>query len=325
MIGKNICNMQLENKKILVTGGAGAIGSRLVNRLFEYKPSEVVVVDDLSSGFLENIDESKVNFVRGSVADDATLAKAFENGINIVFHMAAHFANQNSVDHPEKDLQTNGFGTLKILQKCIEKKVDKFVYASSSCVYGNAEGALKESNNPGNLDTPYAISKLLGEHYTKFFHDHHGLNTVVLRYFNSYGPAERPGQYRNVIPNFVALAKSGKPLIITGDGSETRDFTYIEDTVEGTILAASSDKSKGKIYNIGSGQEVTIKELAETINKLTNNQANIEYKDRRSWDHISRRLADIDQAKEDFDYNPSHDLESNLKKTIKWFEENNIK
>ncbi len=306
------------NKTILVTGGAGAIGGQLCKKLLREGCQKIIVVDNLHSGFRENVPEGCV-FVQGSITDDTTLDKVFAEKPEIIFHLAAHFANQNSVEHPREDQETNIVGTLKVLEHAKQSGVERFVYASSSCVYGAESGPLKETQAPGSLETPYAVSKYAGEEYTRLYYELYGLPTVIVRYFNSFGPGERPGKYRNVIPNFIAKALKGEPLMITGTGDETRDFCFIDDIVRGTIASATVDTAVGGVYNLGSGRETTIRELAEIINRLTDNIAGIQYIPRRSWDHITRRCADISEAKKDCGYEPAVALEDQLKETIQWF------
>ncbi len=299
----------------LVTGGAGAIGGNVSRELIK-RGFRVVVLDNLSSGFKGNI--PKCRFINGDICDNKVLKKAFGYSPDVVFHLAANFANQNSVDHPEKDLRTNGLGTLRLL-RFSRKNNCRFVYASSSCVYGNRPGSLREEHVSASLDTPYAFSKLLGEQYVNFFHANFGMWTSIVRYFNSYGPGEYPGRYRNVIPNFISIALKGKALPITGTGDETRDFTYVQDVVEGTLLSAEKESANGKTFNLGSGKETKIKVLAAKINEITGNNAGVEFVKRREWDHISRRLAYIGKSKKILGYNPKVGLDKGLKSTVEWF------
>jgi len=317
--------MNLQGKTILVTGGAGAIGSNLVNKLLEEK-AHVIVLDDLSSGRKDNLQENEnLEFLEGSINDNALMEKAFEKEIDIIFHLAALFANQNSVDHPQKDLEVNGFGTLALLEKAQKQGVGRFVFTSSSCVYGNKENVLVEEELDLRPETPYAISKLLGEKYVNFFNDHYGMDTVILRLFNSYGPGEMPGKYRNVIPNFMQLAISGQELPITGNGKETRDFTFVGDTVNGMLSAGVKPKANGNTINLGAGRETTIQELAEKINNVTGNEKGIVYKPRRDWDHITKRVASIGKAEKILGYQPAVLLDEGLKITYNWFIDRGIK
>ncbi len=307
----------IKGKRVLITGGAGVIGSGLANRLAE--ANRVFVLDDLSSGFRENLRHPDIRFHPGSVLDDSLLREIFREGIEIVFHLAALFANQNSIDNPRKDLLVNGMGTLRILERSRDTGVERFVLTSSSCVYGNRQGPLSERIPLAPPDTPYAISKYLAEQYTNFFHRFYGLPTVVLRLFNCFGPGERPGTYRNVIPNFLHRALARKPLLITGSGEETRDFNYIENTVQGLVRAAIVEGAVGSILNIGSGVETKIRDLAEKINELTDNPCPIEFQKNRDWDSIARRRADISLAETVLDYRPEVGLDSGLRSTLDWF------
>ncbi|MBD3164415.1 NAD-dependent epimerase/dehydratase family protein [Candidatus Woesearchaeota archaeon] len=306
-----------ESKKILISGGAGAIGSNLCISLLE-KKAEVIVIDNLSSGSRKNIPKEAV-FVEGSINNDKALQKAFSYSPQIIFHLAANFANQSSVDNPLIDLETNGKGTIKLLQHSIKNNVENFIYSSSSCVYGNKSGALNEEDVSTVLDTPYAFTKFLGEQYVNFFHRHFGLDTVILRYFNSYGPREFPGKYRNVIPNFLSMALQGKPLAITGTGNETRDFTFVGDIVNGTLLAAQKKAAIGETFNLGSGKETKIEVLAKKINRLTGNRAGIRYIPKRKWDYVRHRLADIAKSMNILGHSPQTSLDDGLNITIEWF------
>lgn len=318
----------MQGRTILITGGAGAIGSNLALSLA--RQNKVIVIDDLSSGHFNNVEKIQAindfEFIKGSILDLSTLKAIFENnGIDIVFHLASFFANQNSIDHPETDLQVNGLGTLRLLEFCKHYEVSKFVYASSSCVYDSRHTELKEGIAvEGNKNsTPYAITKYLGEIYANFYNTNCNLDSVVLRYFNSYGPGEYPGKYRNVIPNFIDKALHGEDLVITGTGEETRDFTFVEDIVQGTILAAESRHNF--VFNIGSSTKTTIKELAEKIIEKTNSKSKIIYKPARNWDKIKHRCSNIDKAKLLLGYVPVMDLDCGLSETIQWFLNNNLK
>ncbi len=309
-------------KLALVTGGAGAVGSNLVRALLADGQS-VTVIDDLSSGRQANLPDSPhLRFIHGSVLDEAVLRVAFDRRYDAVFHLAALFANQNSVEHPQQDLLVNALGTLKILEHCRSASARRFLLASSSCVYGAASGALPEDHPRHFRQTPYAITKAMAEDYTHFFREYHGLSTVVLRYFNVYGPGELPGPYRNVIPNFIARALQKLPLIITGDGTETRDFTFVADTVAGTIAAAETPAACGLEINIGGGHDISIRTIAEQINALTANPAGIEFRERRAWDHVQRRCAVIDRARDILGYAPKVTIEEGLRHTCEWLKKN---
>ena len=249
-----------EGKTVLVTGGAGAIGSNFARAAAELKARMVILLDDLSAAYEWNIPAlPNVLFVKGSVTDEVALKRVFGLKPDMVYHLAAFFANQNSVDYPQRDLMTNGLGTLLVYQYAQMCRTGRVVYASSGCsIYGHAAPLpLKEEFMSMHLTTPYQITKMLGELYANFFHHHHGLAVVKTRFFNSYGPGEVPGQYRNVIPNFIFRALSGLPLPFTGSGDETRDFTYVTDIVDALLRAGYYEKAVGQEMNIASASRPT--------------------------------------------------------------------
>lgn len=315
----------IRGKVVLVTGGAGAIGSNLTRTVAELDAKTVVVLDDLSAGYEWNVPRlSNVLFVKGSVLDEVALKRVFAEKPDIVFHLAAFFANQNSVDYPEEDLLTNGLGTLRVFEYCALAGVERVIYASSGCsIYGSsAPLPLKEDFMSMHLTTPYQITKMLGELYANFFHHHLGLRVVKTRFFNSYGPGEVPGQYRNVIPNFIYWAIQRQPLPFTGAGDETRDFTYVTDIVDALLRAAYFEAAVGKEMNIASGEEISILPMAHLVNRLTDNPSGVCRAQRRVWDTKKRLLACIERAKEILGYEPKMDFETGLKHTIQWFQEN---
>lgn len=314
-----------EGKVILVTGGAGAIGTNLCAALVDAEAKMVIILDDLSSGYTWNIPQRKnIMFVKGCVTDDIMLKRVFFEQPQYVFHLAAFFANQNSVDYPEKDLNVNGLGTLKLLEYSLFNKIERFIYASSGCsIYGSsAPLPLTEEFMSMNLSTPYQITKMLGELYCNFFYNHYELKVVKTRFFNSYGPGEVPGQYRNVIPNFIYWAMKGEALPITGTGEETRDFTYVEDLVDGLLRAGYYESAIGQEFNLASGIETKIIDLANMINEAVGNKAGIKYAQRRKWDTKSRLLASVDRAKNLVGYEPKIEFEEGLMNTIQWFKDN---
>ncbi|MCC6019032.1 MAG: NAD-dependent epimerase/dehydratase family protein [Candidatus Verstraetearchaeota archaeon] len=312
-------------KRILITGGAGCIGSNLTKALLKAEPEMIIIIDDLSASYEWNIPKhQKVIFIHGSILDEEKMKRAFSYKPHYVFHLAAHFANQNSVDHPETDLLVNGLGTLKTLEYANLTGVEKFIFASSGCsVYGSqAPLPLKEDFVSLHLDTPYQIHKLLGELYCNYFHNYYGLPVAIARYFNVYGPGEVPGKYRNVIPNFIWWAMHGQPLPITGTGEETRDFTYVEDIVDGTLRMGVVEEAVGEAINLASGTETRIIDLANWINEITGNKAGIVFKPRRDWDKAIRRRASIEKAKKILGYEPKTDMKTGLRKVYEWIKEN---
>lgn len=314
-----------QGKRILVTGGAGAIGSNLVKKLASLKAEKIWVLDDLSSAQKWNVPSlPNVQFVQGSVLDEVELKRLFFEKPQIVYHLAALFANQNSIDHPETDLLVNGLGTLKILQYAQLSGVERVVYASSGCsIYGSkAPFPLKEEYMSLDLSSPYQITKMLGELYCNFFKNHYNTQVVKARFFNSYGPGEIPGQYRNVIPNFIYWALQGKPLPITGTGEETRDFTYVEDIVDGLLRCGHLPQAVGQEFNLASSKETKIIDLANWINAITQNKGGIQFFERRKWDTKPRLLASVEKAGKIIGYKPSMPFQKGLENTIQWFRDN---
>jgi len=313
-----------EGKTVLITGGAGAIGSNLTRVIAGLNAKTVIVLDDMSAAYEWNIPSlPNVLFVKGSVTDEIDLKRVFAMQPDIVYHLAAFFANQNSVDYPQRDLITNGLGTLLILQYAQMNKTGRVVYASSGCsIYGAAAPLpLKEEFMSMHLTTPYQITKMLGELYANFYHHHYDVPVVKTRFFNSYGPGEVPGQYRNVIPNFIYWAMFGMPLPFTGTGGETRDFTYVLDIVDALLRAGYFKEAIGQEMNIASGQEINILEMAEKINELTGNKAGVKRAPPRVWDTKKRLLACIDRAHDLLGYQPQMSFDEGLQETINWFED----
>ncbi len=308
-----------EKALCLVTGGAGTIGSHLVKALLD-EGAEVDVLDDLSTGRLDNLPEGgPIRLLREDLTAPTLGGILRGRRYHYVFHLAAHFANFLSVQEPQRNLAVNLLGTLNLLQAIDRRVAGRFVFASSSCVYG-PNGRADESLpiRPADLDTPYAIGKFSAEALIGFWHRHYGLRTVILRYYNAYGPHDWPGPARSVIPNFFALALAGKPLPLIGTGDDVRDFTYVADIVAATLAAASCDAAVGRTFNIGTGQGTSIKELAGKINNLTGNQGGLVHLPGRPWDRCRERVARIDEARRVLGYAPAVPLDEGLALTRDW-------
>jgi UDP-glucose 4-epimerase len=312
---------EIRKNKILVTGGSGAVGTNLVNKLLK-KECEVTVLDNFSQSKKKNLSQHKnLKIIKGDITKSDTVKKIFTERFEYVFHLAARFANELSVEDPSTDLDVNVKGTLNLLVNSAKQNPIKFVYTSSSSIYGPQIGSMKEDLLP-NPTTPYAASKLSAEHYCNTISSLYGLDVTILRLSNSYGPYDLPGRYRNVIPNFMNNALRNKDIIITGTGNETRDFTYVDDTVSGIILATQSSKSKNQLFNLGTGKETKIKDIVNKILELSNSKSKIIFKKRREFDHIKNRKMDIKKAKNTFKYNPSVSINDGLGKTFEWFVNN---
>jgi nucleoside-diphosphate-sugar epimerase len=315
-----------KGKTILVTGGAGAIGSNLSRALAEAGAAKVIILDNLSAAREWNVPNlPNVLFVKGDITDDIDLKRVFHEKPSVIFHLAAFFANQNSVDFPERDLLVSQLGTIKLLEYSVAQgNISRFVYAGSGCaIYGSqAPLPLKEDFVSMHLTTPYQISKMAGELYANFYWHHYGLPVVKTRFFNSYGPGEVPGQYRNVIPNFFYWSMNRQPLPITGDGKMTRDFTFVGDIVNALMRAGYYERAIGEEMNIAAGREIEIVQLAEMINGITGNNAGILFTERRKWDTKSRLLASIEKARDLLGYDPKTEFEDGLQQAHGWFKDN---
>ncbi len=316
--------MTIKNKRIMVTGGAGFIGSHIAEEL--YKDNEVIIIDNLSTGKLKNIEPflsgKKVQFINGGITDLPLLQSAFQ-GVDYIFHEAAVTSVPRSINDPVITNDVNITGTLNVLIAARDNKVKKVVYASSSAVYGNNPNMpLKEEYAPDPL-SPYAVSKLTGEYFCKIFPEIYGLSAISLRYFNVYGPRQDPGsQYAAVIPIFMKKILAGESPVIYGDGEQTRDFVFVKDIVKANILAALSEAA-GQV-NIGAGETTSVNKLAGNIIELTGDQAagvKPVYAGPRPGDPRQSH-ADISIAKM-LGYDPYYSLEEGLKITCQYFKENN--
>ncbi len=314
----------LKNARVLVTGGAGFIGNNLVRRLLSIGVSQILIMDNQSSGmsvFLPN--DARIIFVGMDIDKMDKLNFVInQHQFDYVFHLAAHFANQNSVDHPFSDIQTNIVGTVSLLEILkFHKSLKKFVYASSSCVYGTAMN-MSEDTYIYPSETPYSINKYTAELYTQYYAHLFHVPTVSIRIFNTYGPYELAGKYRNVIPNFIEKAMNGEDLVITGTGKETRDFTFVEDLVDLMLLAATSDSSDGEIFNGGTGNKTEILEMAQIIMEKTGSVSNLLFKPARNWDKVKDRMSNTSKSARVLGYKPKVGIREGLEKTIKWYKEN---
>jgi len=282
----------MKDRTVVVTGGAGFIGSNLVEALS--KKNQVIVVDDLSTGNIENIqnliNSHSITFVKGSVTNIDLLQRAFKN-VDYVFHQAAMVSVSLSMKYPVLTHDVNVNGTLNVLIAARDNNVEKVVFASSCAVYGNQSDLPIKETTPHNPLSPYATSKIMCENYCQNFTELYNLSTTSLRYFNVYGPRQNPaGEYAAVIPKFIIRALNGKPLVIFGDGKQTRDFIFINDVIEANILAAKS--SSDGVFNIGNGTPISINEVAKLVMKITGTDLDIIYSDVRQ-DDIRHSFADI--------------------------------
>lgn len=309
-------------EKCLVTGGAGFIGSNLADALLG-SGCEVRIVDDLSTGFRENLEEieGSFDFVEGDLNDEAVLSKAVE-GIEAVFHQAALPSVPRSVEDPVATHEACASATLRLLTKAKDAGVKRFVYAASSSAYGDQPVLPKvETMIPDPL-SPYAAAKLMGEHYCSVFYKIYGLETVSLRYFNVFGPRQNPSSmYSGVISRFIdALMKGENPLIF-GDGEQSRDFTYVANVVNANIRASEITEGFGETYNAANGERTTLNEMLEVLKKITDRRdAFAEYQPPRKGD-VLHSQADNSKAVDVLGYENLIGLEDGLRRTIEWWQE----
>lgn len=304
----------------LVTGGAGFIGSHIAATLVE-SGARVRVIDDLSTGYRENIDEigADVDFIQASLTDDARTRRALED-VEVVFHEAAIPSVPRSVENPMETHIASVDATFSLLLAARDRGVRRFVYAASSSAYGDQpELPKREDMRPDPL-SPYAVAKLVGEYYCQTFARVYGLETVSLRYFNVFGPRQDPSsQYSGVISRFIdALSRRERPIIY-GDGEQSRDFTYVSNVVEANLRAAESSEAVGRVINIANGARVTLNELLEVLKNLTGqHEIQAEYFDPRKGD-VRDSLADISRARSLLGYQPRVEMEEGLRLTIDWW------
>ena len=306
---------EYQDKTILVTGGAGCVGSNLTRRLAELGAEKVIILDNMSSAYEWNVPTNdNVELIQGDILDDEELKRVFKMKPDYVFHLAAHFA----------DLMVNGIGILKVLQYAQLTGVERFVYSSSGCgVYGlDSKMPFEEHDISISLHTPYQVTKLLGELYTNYFHNLYDMPIVNARFFNVFGPGEVPGKYRNVIPNFFYWSMTKQALPITGDGSETRDWTFVGDIVNGLLSMGIEEEAIGEAINLGSGKDHRVIDMANKVNELTGNPEGIAYVARRNWDAKTKLLSSIDKAKDILGYKPTVSFDDGLERVYGWFTDN---
>ncbi len=303
---------------VLVTGGAGFIGSNIVEYLLKEGYS-VRIMDNLSTGSASNIsDFNEAGFIKCDIQDREAVNKAVE-GCDYILHQAALPSVTRSVENPLETNKVNVEGSLNILEAARRHDVKRVVYASSSSVYGDAETLPKREDMEPKPLSPYAVTKLAMEYYSSVYNKVYGINATGLRYFNVYGPRQNPeSEYAAVIPRFIKAVLSGERPIIYGDGEQTRDFTYVKDVVKANLLAMNSRDKSHEVFNIGTGNSVSINSLLEAISSITGIEANAVHAEPRKGD-IRDSLADISKAREKLGYSPEYNIEEGLKQTIEWF------
>lgn len=314
---------RLEGKKFLVTGGAGTIGSEIVDQLLAAGADQVDILDNLVRGRRGNITEAlasgRVNLIEGDIAD-RELVREVTQGKDVVFHQAAIRITQ-CAEEPRLAVDVMVNGTYNVIEAAVEAKIPKVVAASSASVYGMAEQfPTTERHHPYNNDTLYGAAKTFNEGLLKSFHAMYGLDYTLLRYFNVYGPRmDVHGAYTEVLVRWMERIADGLPPLIFGDGLQTMDFVFSEDIARANLLAAASPIREG-VYNVASGTETSLKQLAETLLKVMGSDSHIEYGPERAVNSVVRRLADTSAARRDLGFESTVGLEEGLRRLVTWWE-----
>lgn len=304
----------------LVTGGAGFIGSHLVGALL-HRGDRVRVADDLSTGKRENLAGCPgVDLVQGDLADPAVARRAV-TGVDYVLHQAAIPSVPRSVADPRSSHRANVDATLNVLLAARDAGVRRVVYAASSSAYGNSAALPKHEDMPTCPLSPYALQKLMGEHYMRLFTELYGLETVSIRYFNVFGPRQDPSSpYSGVISLFIRALLSGEAPRIYGDGTQTRDFTYVENVVDGVLRAATRPEAVGQVINVATGGRISLNALLETLRAILHSDVRAAYAPARAGD-VHDSQADITKARQLLGYEPRIALEDGLRRTVEWYRE----
>jgi nucleoside-diphosphate-sugar epimerase len=322
---------------ILITGGAGFVGSNLVRSLLAMDIRSIHIVDNLLSSEKSNIpSDTRIRFTRGSISDDKVLT-SIKDEYDYIFHLSTYHGNQSSIFNPLADHENNQLTTLKLFEQVKKfKKLKKVVYSAAGCAvaektFDKAHATLEDAPISLEMDSPYSISKIVGEFYSVYYHKQHNLPIVRARFQNVYGPGEILGAgewrgtpatvWRNVVPTFVYKAIKKEPLPIDGKGDATRDFIYVDDIIQGLELCAAYGKP-GDVYNLASGKETSILDLANTINELSNNPSGMIFNPARDWDHSGRRFGSTEKSRKEIKFNAEVELGDGLKNTIAWTQKN---
>jgi nucleoside-diphosphate-sugar epimerase len=306
-------------KTFLVTGGAGFIGSHIVHRL-QKEGARVRVVDNLSTGKKERLRgiDSSIELIEDDLTDSRVCDRAVQD-VEYVLHQAAVPSVQRSIQDPLETNRANVMGTLNLLESCRQHGVRRLVYAASSSAYGDTQVLPKKEDMAPNPLSPYALQKFVGERYCKLYNDLYGLETVSLRYFNVFGPSQDPwSEYSAVIPKFATRLQSRQPLVVFGDGEQSRDFTYVDNVVEANILAIKAQRTAGAVINVGCGEGLTLNRLIRFLEEILQVQAVVDYEPPRRGD-VRHSLADISLARDVLGYQPKVTLVEGLRRTVEFF------
>lgn len=328
---------QFQNSICLVVGGAGFVGSNLVLQLLEHDPKQILVVDNLISADAINVpDHSKVQFIMGSIADEQLLWN-LPNDLDFVFHLSCYHGNQSSIYNPLADHENNTLTSLRLFERLKDiRGLKKVVYAAAGCAvaektFDNPSATQEDAPISLYHDSPYSISKLIGELYGNYYWKQHDLPIVKARFQNVFGPREILGAgqwrgtphtvWRNVVPTFVWRSLNKEPLPLENSGNASRDFIYVDDIVRG-LMACAQNGEAGDVYNLATGKETTIGDLANIINSLTGNYTPVNLQPARSWDRSGRRFGDPAKSRDKLGFEAKTSIEEGLAKTVEWTQEN---
>ena len=319
--------------KLLIVGGAGFVGSNLVLKLLERTPREILIVDNLLSSEASNVpNSSTVNFILGSIVDD-TILRALPDDLDYVFHLACYHGNQSSIADPLADHENNTLTSLKLFERLKDvKSLRKVVYAAAGCAVAKKtydEATATPEDAPVSLfhDSPYSISKLVGEMYANYYFTRYKLPIVKARFQNVYGPREILGAgqwrgtphtvWRNVTPTFIWKSLNKEALTLDNEGRSSRDFIFVEDMAEGLIRCALAGEPGG-VYNLASGKETTIAELAQMVNEVTGNHTPSEMRPARDWDRSGKRFGCTKKSERELGFVAKTNLNEGIKQTVEW-------
>lgn len=330
-------SLTFASARILVVGGAGFVGSNLVHQLLHEGPREIIVVDNLLSSDVSNIPtDSRVRFVFGSITDEKILADLPQD-LDFAFHLACYHGNQSSIANPLADHDNNTLTSLKLFDRLKDiRGLKKVVYAAAACAvaektYDTPTATTEEQPVTLYHDSPYSISKIIGELYGNYYFQRHQLPFVKARFSNVYGPREILGAgqwrgtvhtvWRNVTPTFIWRALNGEALPLDNGGNASRDFIFVEDMARG-LMACARSGAPGEVYNLATGRETTILELATLINEFTGNKTPLDLRPARDWDRSGKRFASTEKAKRDLGFSAEVDIREGLRRTVAWTKDN---
>ncbi len=324
MYGNKFHSIDISKGSFLITGGAGFIGSNIVEYLLKFNAGKVVVLDNLATGFLENIQpflsHPNFEFIKGDICNIDDCLRAAK-GIDHIFHNAALGSVPRSIENPTATHNVNASGFLSVLVAARHAGVKRVVYASSSSVYGDIADLPKVESRIGRPLSPYAVTKVVNEFYADIFHRTYGLDVIGLRYFNIYGPRQnKKGEYAAAIPLFIDGLLHNRPVFINGDGEQTRDFTFIENAIQANIKAMFCEKKEavGQVFNVAVGERVSINEIYRSIKQITGSNAEPIYRDNRKGD-VRDSWADITKARDILNYLPTVKIGEGLNLTVQSF------